>query len=285
MRAWTSYADAGSLKIEPDIQQNLADSLLNTTGILYLAEALDFQEKTDARKQAAGIELTGAILFQGIGESLDFETFEQALESFLIKQPTANREFYLGLEDTLKQKYFNIARIEEERAIEWIGAEVERALVDGVLLDEFKDNIDDILGNLGITPLKPWHSDLVYNQNLSNAYSAGRYEQWNIPENKEFYPYWQYVATLVNTRESHEALHLTIFRFGDAGGDAYLPPNGFNCRCQAVPVDVITAEEEGILPNPELPVYEDKEGNLVTAVPDEGFNANPSDSFRAIPEV
>lgn len=270
------------MAIEPETQQALANALFNSTGILYLAKRLDFQVKADKQREELGVELSQVLLQAG---GFGFESWEAALENFMAKVPTLDRGFFLDLADDLKVKYFNIARIEEDYVIEWVGREIERSITDGILIDEFKDNIASVMDNAGITPLNPWHADLVYKQNLSNAYAAGRYDQWNIPENLEFYPSWQYIATLVNTRPSHKALHLTVFAFGDGVGDSYMPPNGFNCRCQSVPVDKITAEEEGIRPSTEIPTYEDPEGNLVVATPDEGFFANPSQSFRSIPEV
>lgn len=55
---------------------------------------------------------------------------------------------------------------------------------------------------------------------------------------RDIYPYWRYRGRMDGReRPEHVALEGLIFRFGSPSGDRVFPPNDWNCRCTADPVD------------------------------------------------
>lgn len=76
----------------------------------------------------------------------------------------------------------------------------------------------------------PERLDLIFDQNIGGAYSAGRYKQ--ARENVAFRPYWQYVCQMLPTsRVAHKALNRLVFRHDDPFWDTHYPPNGYRCQC------------------------------------------------------
>lgn len=76
----------------------------------------------------------------------------------------------------------------------------------------------------------PERLDLIFDQNIGGAFSAGRYKQ--AKENAAFRPYWQYVCQMLPTsRAVHKALNGLVFRHDDPFWDTYYPPNGYRCQC------------------------------------------------------
>lgn len=76
----------------------------------------------------------------------------------------------------------------------------------------------------------PERLELIFDQNIGGAYSAGRYKQ--AKENAAFRPYWQYVCQMLPTsRAAHKALNGLVFRHDDPFWDTHYPPNGYRCQC------------------------------------------------------
>ena len=59
-----------------------------------------------------------------------------------------------------------------------------------------------------------------------------------MEQDRDLYPYWVYQGVMDDVeREEHVALEGLVFRIGDPASDDAYPPNGWNCRCSADPVD------------------------------------------------
>lgn len=72
------------------------------------------------------------------------------------------------------------------------------------------------------------------NTEFQQAFAASQMgTRWQeMQQNIAIAPYWRYQAVLDElVRESHKALHSKVFRKDDAESARFLPPIGYNCRC------------------------------------------------------
>lgn len=79
-----------------------------------------------------------------------------------------------------------------------------------------------------------WRSDLIWRTNITNAYQAGRWQQMETAGIK----YLRYVHNdgVRNPRPHHLAMDGTTLPRTDPFWQVNYPPNGFGCKCRAVPV-------------------------------------------------
>lgn len=132
----------------------------------------------------------------------------------------------------------------------------------------------------------------IYTNNINSAYSVGRYRE--MLEEVDVAPYWQYM-TMADGRErpEHGALHGKVYRADDPFWAAFMPPNGWGCRCwvrnlTASMVKKIGAKVESsegrISYKQELvgdkkvniPVYKfENAGQIRSVKPDAGWEYNP----------
>lgn len=136
---------------------------------------------------------------------------------------------------------FTVAKAMQIDVLESLRSEVDKALANGTTEYDFKKNLEPTLKKLGwwgkearikqdgeikeVQLGSPRRLRTIYRTNLSTAYSAGRYQRQLA--STETHPYWQYVAVMdSNTRSSHGALHLKVFRYDDPIWQKMYPPNG-----------------------------------------------------------
>ena len=132
-------------------------------------------------------------------------------------------------------KAFTVAGVAKMDILQDIKGMIDKALKEGIPLDEFKKDLIPRLtakGWLSDTPEKmPWRLENIYRTNMQTAYQAGRYRE--MMENVKNRPYWQYVAVMDSrTRPAHAALNGKVFRFDDVFWKTHYPPSGYMCRCR-----------------------------------------------------
>ena len=126
--------------------------------------------------------------------------------------------------------------------------------------------------NLGLSDVKDYQLNTIFRTQAQLAFGAGRWQADQDPDIQEILWGYQYTAVMDDrTREEHAALDGTILPKDDGFWLRFWPPNGYNCRCQAIP---IFAEEDAKQP-PET----DEDGEPIT--PDEGFDFNPGVVYSA----
>jgi SPP1 gp7 family putative phage head morphogenesis protein len=83
----------------------------------------------------------------------------------------------------------------------------------------------------------------IYQTNMQSAFMAGRYK--TMLAAVDTHPVWRYVAVLDRrTRPDHAALDGRMYRYDDVFWQYYYPPNGYLCRCRAVPVSAAALARE-----------------------------------------
>ena len=112
---------------------------------------------------------------------------------------------------------------------------------------------------------------------MAVAYSGAKVREEQDPVIQEILWGYKYVTVGDDrVRPAHWAMEGTTLPKEDSFWDTNTPPNGWNCRCTAIP---LFEEEEIVNPPSET---EDDQGNLIPVRPDEGWSFNPG---RAVPAV
>lgn len=143
--------------------------------------------------------------------------------------------------DYLRYKSLIIVSVEDGELRASIKEALIKAMKGGENFKKFKQRVDTVFDNYGVTNLKSNHIQTVFKTNLNTAYSVGQLEQ--VYEMRERFPFWKYIAIRDNrTRSSHLALDGKIFKTGEGP----LPPIDYNCRCTAIYLHI--SQTAGIKP-------------------------------------
>ncbi len=168
---------------------------------------------------------------------------------------------------------------------------VAKAIEQGTSLAEFRKDFDRIVETHGweYNGTPGWRSSIIYETNLSTAYSAGRYAQMTEPDTLRVYPYWQYMHTSsAHPRPQHLAWVGTTLRADDSWWSTHYPPNGWRCKCSVRPVSEAGLRRQGKrgpdeAPPVDLRPWRSRDGKIVTEVPygiDPGFGYNPGKAWQ-----
>lgn len=112
------------------------------------------------------------------------------------------------------------------------------------------------LHQFGVTPVNDSYIKTLVRTNTAIAYNAA--EAIRLEDDEELWGY-QYLAVNDDvTRPSHAAVSGTIRKKDDPFWDTWWPPNGYNCRCQVIPV-----------------YQKVRQTRVPNETPDEGFDFNP----------
>jgi Phage Mu protein F like protein len=142
---------------------------------------------------------------------------------------------------------------------------VDLAINDGISIADFAKRFDRIADsyadNWQLKGDRAWRGQLIYSQNLRQAYGAGRYQQMTDPDTVKRRPFWQYRHGDSRVpRPTHLAMDGKVFL---ADSLSCFPPCGFNCRCQIFSLSQRDIDREGL-------TVEDVEFEA-----DKGFNYKP----------
>lgn len=111
---------------------------------------------------------------------------------------------------------------------------VEKAIVDGTTLEDFRKNFDRIVATHGWSYEggRNWRSRVIYDTNLNSSYMAGRYAQQQAVIASR--PYWQYIHSdaVARPRVQHLAWNGMVLAADDPFWLTHYPPNGWGCHCR-----------------------------------------------------
>lgn len=189
-----------------------------------------------------------------LGFALGLEP-EQAVSYFKSKGWDFSFDWY-DIWQEAHTKSFTVAKAMQVEVLDDIREWVDKAIKDGVTLQEFTKELAPRLqkrgwwgrdvvqspktGALTVVELgSPTRLETIYRTNTQVAYNVGRYRDQVL--NAADRPYWQYVAVMDTlTRPTHAALNGKVFKATDPFWHSHYPPNGFNCRCR---VRALTKEQ------------------------------------------
>lgn len=155
----------------------------------------------------------------------------------LIKWSESDRQFqeqpaFMDLDAANRSRAFTMARIEDLEHVDQVHEELVKTIAAGESLYDWRmKHVKEIAeGGYRSTgwegsPLGEWHYQLVYHQNLSMAYTAGRYESGT----RSGFKVVRILPTLsMEPREEHSIYANQAFRIDS---DSPLPPWDFGCNC------------------------------------------------------
>lgn len=201
--------------------------------------------------------------------------FEEAIELFQGRVPVSD-EVIDELEERYRQQAFFVTGVSKAELLDDIKAELETALEDGQSLGEFRDRMNEIAEQHGwASGRNAYRQRLIYRQNLTNAYHAGRRDQvrqiqQDVADGEgpdEVFVHYRH-GRPIEPRPHHVAWEGTVLPASSDLWDTYWPPNGFNCTCKAFALDRAAIERR------ELAIREDFP-ETTPPLPDEGFRNAP----------
>ncbi len=167
-------------------------------------------------------------------------------------------------QDELREQYqsdaFTIAADVSEAVEKQLQKSVRELISSGAHVREGIQTLREEFARVGLKGVKPYRLEAIFRTQTQLAYGAGKWQANQDPAIQEIL--WGYEYSTVGddrVRDSHVAVDEVRLPKDDPFWEAWWPPNGWNCRCQAIPI----FDDEGEVKPPE------DAGN-----PDEGFTFN-----------
>lgn len=155
--------------------------------------------------------------------------FEEAIEFFRQKLNLPTRTW----KDILKgahSRAFVVAGAIKEELIDDLRTSVGKGLIEGTTLNQFRKDFDNIVQKHGWTYKggTAWRTAVIFNTNLSVAYSAGHWKQMTDPDVVKARPYFRYVgSSSAEPRTEHMKWYNLVLPADDPWWDTHYPPNGW----------------------------------------------------------
>jgi len=170
----------------------------------------------------------------------------EAMERFQKRAAVTKAEF-TRMAAKERARAFTVAGVLEQDMLATTRQGLIKAIDEGWSLNEFSRYLKD--ANVKYTgtvygtdkkkgePLTPYHLETVLRTNYATVYNEGRLDMMNHPDVVEFVPAFEYSAILdTRTRKTHRDMDGRIYPRDDPIWRVWYPPNGFSCRCIAIPV-------------------------------------------------
>lgn len=150
--------------------------------------------------------------------------------------------------DAAQDVAFSIAGVTEGEILDSAYQLILKALEEGIPYAEFSKGFDSALNRSGWNPdFRPWRTQLIFMQNLRNAYQAGRYKQQTDPEMLKLRGYWMWRHRDSRVpRKHHLALDGKIFPADSEFWKSCYPSSGFGCRCTVLALSQRDIDREGL---------------------------------------
>jgi hypothetical protein len=215
--------------------------------------------------------------------------FQEAIDFFLQKArvPTAHWD---DVWRAAHSHSFMIAGATSDALLADFQAEIAKALKEGTTLADFRKSFDEIVERHGwsYNGTPGWRSRVIYETNLSTAYSAGRYAQMTEPETLQAFPYWTYVhGDSQRPRPLHLGWNGLTLRADDPFWNTHYTPNGWGCSCSVAVTSARGLARMGKSGPDKAPPIETRpwrsRSGVVHQVPvgiDPGFDYNPGMAWK-----
>lgn len=155
---------------------------------------------------------------------------------------------YLDLEGKEHDFAFVVAGANRNDILADFRAAVDKAIIEGTTLDEFRRDFDDIVAKFGwdYNGGRRWRSRIIYDTNLYSSYNAGRYEQHQSMA--DYRPYLQYVHRdgQKNPRPLHQSWDDLVLPADDPFWTSHYPINAYGCHCSVIAHSERSLKREGL---------------------------------------
>jgi SPP1 gp7 family putative phage head morphogenesis protein len=107
----------------------------------------------------------------------------------------------------------------------------------GAHVKEAKQVLSERFDALGLTPDNPFQLETIFRTSSAVAYGAGSWAAYQDKDIQEILWGYQYTAVMDSrTRENHAAAEGVTLPKDDEFWQRMWPPNGYNCRCEIIPL-------------------------------------------------
>jgi len=200
-----------------------------------------------------------------LADVLPITLFKEAIKALADKIP-ALAHTAAAIRNVYRDRGFGIMKSAELQVTKKVHELLTAALGSGKPRDEVIEEV--------ASQNESWsraYSENVYRTNIAHAYSEGQQEQGRTRVAMAVLPAWEYYAVGDrDTRPNHLAAKGLLAAKTDPIWSSLFPPNGFQCRCSAIEVDVYELEQKGRLsPFGEIRPYYPP--SIHNAYRDEGF--------------
>jgi hypothetical protein len=171
----------------------------------------------------------------------------QAAIDYLADKLNLDTETWLDGAGTTQQVAFTVASA-KGTLLQEIRDAVDLAINEGISIAQFAKRFDIIadsyVDNWQLKGDRAWRGQLIYSQNLRQAYGAGRYRQMTDPDTVKRRPFWQWRHGDSRVpRPTHLAMNGKVF---PADSLNCFPPCGFSCKCQIFSLSQRDIDREGL---------------------------------------
>ncbi len=150
--------------------------------------------------------------------------FEAAVRAFAQRTDLMPKDKFLKLQEFARARSWTVARVQDMDLLRDLFDTTIKTIDQGGTFRDFLGNLESKFETLGWSGKKPWHTELVYDQNLAMSFSAGRHEQAKDAGVKV----WRYLeSTAQNPREDHKKFYGKLYPIGEGPQ----PPLDYGCQC------------------------------------------------------
>lgn len=220
--------------------------------------------------------------------------FSEAIDFYRkkIKLPTSD---YTSIWQQQHSHAFVVAGAQSDALLEDLYNTIQEAKHNGGGYADFKNSFPEIATKHGwsYNGTPNWRSRIIYDTNIKQSYSAGRYVQMQAV--KHLRPFWMYRhRSIEHPRLDHKSWNNLVLPADDSWWDTHMPINGWGCNCSVDSLSNVEAEREwnkqgktGVDTAPKI-IYEDvivgKNGSnpRTVSVPkgiSPGFAYNPGKAY------
>lgn len=180
------------------------------------------------------------------GLSVGFGTPFQAQIDFLLKKLRLPTEKWDDIQRSAHDRAFIVAGAAKADLL----ADMHKAVIDsttnGTGLQAFRRDFKAIVSKHGWTGWtgegseggEAWRTRIIYQNNMSTSYAAGRYQQMTDPDVLELHPFWRYIHSdsVQHPRPLHLSWHGITLRHDHPFWTTHFCPNGWGCQCRIISV-------------------------------------------------
>lgn len=126
---------------------------------------------------------------------------------------------------------------------------VEKSIVNGGTLEQFRKDFDQVIGRHGwqYKGERGWRTNVIWETNLRQSYNAGREAQMADPELRKRRPYGLYRhGDSRHPRPEHKWWDGTVLPLDDPWWSTHSPQNGWGCKCKKFMLSQRDVEHQGL---------------------------------------